>query len=204
MANGQVHKVTQETATTKVSVSIRVTLAETSLIDALQIVHVCVLAFYVAGADGCVEIFFYLLDDFFVWKVNLMAKEVEVHVYQHGDQVLSDEAQENFQYGHYTFHEAEDVPPLKWYECSPVVSKRIVLMHLQPESESTLSVMFGGNTYSWRAALNEASVKGAAANLFLLIAFMRVSRLFGSYSSFTPLQGKFCLRKCAVNWSPHR
>ena len=152
MANGQVHKVTQETATTKVSVSIRVTLAEASLIDALQIVHVCVLAFYVAGADGCVENFFYLLDDFFVWKVNLMAKEVEVHVYQHGDQVLSDEAQENFQYEHYTFHEAEDVPPLKWYECSPVVSKRIVLMHLQPESESTLSVMFGGNTYSWRAA----------------------------------------------------
>ena len=92
-----------------------------------------------------------------------MAKEVEIHVYQHGDQVLGDEAQERIQYEHYTFHDSEDVPPLKWYECSPVVSKRIVLMHLQPENESTLSVMWGGNTFSFRAALDEAGVKGGAA-----------------------------------------
>ena len=136
-------------------------------------------AFYVAGADGCVENFFFLLDDFFLWKANQMAKEVEVHVYQHGGQVLGDEAQENFQYEHYTFHEAEDVPPLKWYECSPVVSKRIVLMHLQPETESTLSVMFGGNTYSFRAALDEAGVKGAAANpLLLFCCFVFVWQFF--------------------------
>jgi hypothetical protein len=116
-------------------------------------------SFYVAGAEGCVKNFFLLLDDFFSWKMKAMQKEVEVHIYQHGGQEISDV--DDLEYEHYTLHEADEVLPLKWYECSPVISKRIVMLHLQPESETCVSVLWGGNTWNYRNALDEAGVKGA-------------------------------------------
>ena len=63
-----------------------------------------------------------------------MQKEVEVHIYQHGAQELADV--DGFDYEHYTLHEADEVLPLKWFECSPDITKRIVLLPLQPESET--------------------------------------------------------------------
>lgn len=38
-------------------------------------------AFYVAGSDGCVKNFFMLLDDWFVWKMKAIQKEVEAWAY---------------------------------------------------------------------------------------------------------------------------
>ena len=116
-------------------------------------------AFYVAGANGSVKNLLLLLDDFFSWKMKAMQKEVEVHIYQHGEQELADA--DDFDYEHYTLHEADEVLPLKWYECSPVISKRIVMLHLQPESETCVSVLWGGNTWNFRNALDEAGVRGA-------------------------------------------
>ena len=57
-------------------------------------------------------------------------------------------------------NEAEQMP-LKWYEAQPIVSKKIVVMQLQPESETCLSVLWSGNTCNYRSALDEAGVKGA-------------------------------------------
>ena len=37
-------------------------------------------AFYIAGIDGCVLNFMNLLDDFLVWKVKSLRKEVEARV----------------------------------------------------------------------------------------------------------------------------
>jgi hypothetical protein len=74
--------------------------------------------------------------------MKAMQKEVEVHIYQHGTQELA--GVDEFDYEHYTLHEADEVPPLKWFECSPVISKRIVMLHLQPESETHVSVLWGG------------------------------------------------------------
>ncbi len=72
-----------------------------------------------------------------------MQKEVEVHVYQHGAQEIL--TVDDFGYEHYTLHEADEVLPLKWFECSPVTSKRIVMLHVQPESESCVSVLWSGD-----------------------------------------------------------
>ena len=77
-------------------------------------------AFYVAGAEGSVKNLFLLLDDFFSWKMKAMQKEVEVHIYQHGKQELADT--DDFDYEHYTLHEADEVLPLKWFECSPFIT----------------------------------------------------------------------------------
>ena len=86
-----------------------------------------------------------------------MQKDVDVHVYQHGARVIDTEAIDNFVYEHYTFHGLEDVAPLRWFEASPVMSKRIVFMHVQVESDSTVSVLWGGNTWEYKAALDEAA-----------------------------------------------
>ena len=62
----------------------------------------------------------------------------------------------------YTLHDDEDEQmPLKWYECQPVFSKKIVMMHLQPESETCVSIIWSGNTWNYRNALDEARVPGA-------------------------------------------
>ena len=56
----------------------------------------------------------------------------QVHIYQPGLKEIDDEAIDKFRYENYSLHdEAPDVMPLKWYEAQPVVSKKIVVMHLQ-------------------------------------------------------------------------
>ncbi len=74
-----------------------------------------------------------------------------VHIYQRGEEIDGD-AVEEFAYEHYTLHDAEDQPPLKWYECSPVVGKKIVMMHIQPESETSASALWSSNTWIFRSA----------------------------------------------------
>ena len=85
-----------------------------------------------------------------------------MHIYQAGLKDIDDEAIEKLKYENYTLHENEaEKMPLKWYEAQPVVSKKIVVMHLQPETETCLSVLWSGNTWNYRSALDEAGVKGA-------------------------------------------
>ena len=145
-------------------------------------------AFYVAGnADVAVENFFMLLDDFFTFKSKALAKDIEIHVRPHksaANEVTSDLV-ESLSYEHLTFHEAsaEAKLPLKMFEAQPVVGKRVVTMFLQPESGTHVSVLWGGNTWNFRAALDEAGVKGAPRRIILTIAFvhLNVSRDRGAY-----------------------
>ena len=53
-------------------------------------------------------------------------------------------------YEHYRLHDAEDAPPLKFFDAQPVYGKKAVVVHIQPESETHCSVLFGGNTWSRR------------------------------------------------------
>ena len=56
-----------------------------------------------------------------------------MHIYQAGLNEIDDEAIEKLKYENYTLHEDEaEQLPLKWFEAQPVVSKKIVVMHLQP------------------------------------------------------------------------
>lgn len=103
-------------------------------------------------------------------------------------------------YDHYTLHADIKQMPLKWYECQPVVSNKIVVMHIQsstwwsehmvctiqcfvglvfhlflrvfnnfayvrPESDTLASVIWAGNTWNYRNALDEAGVKGARVDV---------------------------------------
>ena len=47
-------------------------------------------------------------------------------------------------------HDSEDAPPLKFFDAQPVYGKKAVVVHIQPESETQCSVLFGGSTWSRR------------------------------------------------------
>ena len=123
-------------------------------------------AFYVAGNPKvAVENFFMLLDDFFTFKSKSLAKDIEIHVRPHKSaaaEVTSDLV-ESLSYEHLTFHDAttESQLPLKMFEAQPVVEKRVVTMFIQPESGTHVSVLWGGNTWNFRAALDEAGLQGS-------------------------------------------
>ena len=144
---------------------IKLTLADRNDPDKVGFVQWRV-AFYVAGDKAvAVENFFMLLDDFFSFKSKALAKDIEIHVRPHTSaqaEVTSDLV-ESLSYEHLTFHEAvsEAQLPLKMFEAQPVVGKRIVTIFIQPESGTHVSVLFGGNTWNFRSALDEAGVKGA-------------------------------------------
>jgi len=77
-----------------------------------------------------VEVGFWFLHMLLVWGWGLLL--FQVHIYQAGLKELDYEAIEKFKYENYSLHDEEtDVMPLKWYEAQPVVSKKIVVMHLQ-------------------------------------------------------------------------
>ena len=101
-----------------------------------------------AGEEGAVNNFMCLLDDFFVWKIKTTKREtVQILIYQHEEYISVDEVNA-LAYQHYTLHETDQSPPLKWYEMSPVMGKKIVIMHIQLESDISVSVLWSGNTVS--------------------------------------------------------
>ena len=119
-------------------------------------------AFYVAGGDNAVAIYFFLFDDFLVWKAKQIDKNVQVQINQHGEQQITNAFVSDLNYEHYTVLSVSDEElPLKWYECQPVVGKKIVTMTVQVEDENHVSVLFGGNTWAFRQALDEFGVNGA-------------------------------------------
>ena len=115
--------------------------------------------------------------------------EIHVRPHKSAAAEVTSDLVESLSYEHLTFHEAtaESKLPLKMFEAQPVVrpiflnetmlnskggnvnpshfplyevGKRVVTMFIQPESGTHVSVLFGGNTWAFRAALDEAGVKG--------------------------------------------
>ena len=119
-----------------------------------------------AGADGCVKNFFFLFDEWIAWKSKQMAKEIEVHIHQRQGEAEIDNAfvEDELGYEHYTCNEPTETDkplPLLWKECQPCIGKRVVTLHLQIESPTSLSALWSGNTWQFRQRLDEAGVKGA-------------------------------------------
>ena len=59
----------------------------------------------------------------------------QVHIFQGGLREVDDEAIGKLTYKHFNLHDEDAEMPLKWYECQPVVSKKLVVMHVQPSSQ---------------------------------------------------------------------
>ena len=91
-----------------------------------------------------------------------MAKEVEIHLYAHlsVDELTEEKIQEELSLT-YIVHEPASELPLKWNHAQPVMGKRVVTITLRCASEDTLRLIWSGNTWAFRDAMDEAGVKGA-------------------------------------------
>ena len=122
-------------------------------------------SFYVAGEDGSLLNFFNLWDDFLIFKSKAMAKDIEAHLWPHSGIGDLEQAKINdLNYEHYTVHEPaqESELPLKWHEAAPVIGKRVATCHLTAASDTHLKLIWSGNTWAFRDAMDEAGIKGAA------------------------------------------
>ncbi len=89
-------------------------------------------------------------------------KTVRVQIHQHGAQYVDDDFVRELNYEHYNLLSmTDDDLPLKWYESQPVIGKKLVSMTLQIEDEKTVSILWGGNTWAFRQALDETGISGA-------------------------------------------
>ena len=81
-------------------------------------------AFYCGGAEGCLENFMALLDDFFVWKTKALAKDVEIHIKPHTSAPeITEDLLEGLAYEHYTHYAPASKLSLKLFQCQPVIGK---------------------------------------------------------------------------------
>ena len=123
-------------------------------------------AWHVAGEDGdCVLNFLALWDDFMVSKSKAMAKDIECHFHPHkGVDCLEQSKVDGMNYEHYTLHDqAEECElPLKFYEAAPCIGKRVLTCHLTAENETELKIIWSGNTWAFRDAMDEYGIKGLA------------------------------------------
>ena len=67
---------------------------------------------------------------------------------------------DDWQYEHYSVAEPASSLPLLYFHAQPCVGKRIVCLHIQIESETTLSMVITGNTWAFRSRLDAHGVQG--------------------------------------------
>ncbi len=72
--------------------------------------------------------------------------KLEVQIHQHGEAKITNTFASDLNYEHYTVLSvsSDEVLPLRWYECQPVIGKKIVTMVIQVEDEKHVSVLWGG------------------------------------------------------------
>ena len=123
-------------------------------------------AFYVAGSTSGevnpVTNFFYLFDQFLVFKRKQMAREegLQIQVHPHIDVADLSTIEDDLESEHYTFNAPSKTLPLGVFDCQPCVGKKIVTMHIQPQSETHLSVLFEGATWPYRSRMDAHGVTG--------------------------------------------
>ena len=120
------------------------------------------LAVYVPGGEDALNNFMFLLDEFFVHKSDSMARETpfEVHLHPHKLVNIAD-CWDELAYERYTLEEPSDKLPLSIFEAQPVARKRIVALHIQPETSDAMSILVTGDTWNFRSRLDAHGVAGA-------------------------------------------
>ena len=144
-------------------------------------------AWYVAGEDGdCVLNFLALWDDFMVSKSKAMAKDIECHFHPHkGFDCLEQSKVDDMNYEHYTLHDPaeESELPLKWNEAAPCIGKRVLTCHLTAENETELKLIWSGNTWAFRDAMDEYGIKGLAFSCARVCCSCALARMLARYSN---------------------
>ena len=119
-------------------------------------------AFYAAGLEEerPLHNFLLLLDDFFKFQAKKIApRRLEIELYPHiGIDIGS--IWNDLEHEPYTCEDPALKPPLGLFEAQPVNGRRVVTCHLQIESDNSLNMLLGGNTWGFRNRLDAHGVTG--------------------------------------------
>ena len=115
--------------------------------------------FYVAGDLKALHNFLILFDGFIAFKAKQMAKTLEVVLHPHSGIDLNP-VWDDLTYENYSLEEPAPSLPLALFSAQPVVGKKVVSLHLQPESSDTMSIIIQGQTWVFRSRCDEHGITG--------------------------------------------
>ena len=115
--------------------------------------------FYVAGDLKAIHNFLILFDGFIAFKAKQMAKTFEVRLHPHKEVDLNP-VWDDLTYEGYLLEEPAASLPLPLFSAQPVIGKKVVCLHLQPESSDTMSIIIQGPTYVFRSRFDEHGITG--------------------------------------------
>ncbi len=137
---------------------IRLVIADANDPDGIGFVQwrVC---FYVAGDLKALHNFLILFDGFIAFKAKQMAKTFEIHLHPHTGIDLNP-VWDDLSYEGYSLEEPALNLPLLLFSAQPVIGKRVVSLHLQPESTDTMSIIIQGQIWAFRTRFDEHGITG--------------------------------------------
>ena len=107
-------------------------------------------AFYCTDALN----FLCLLDGWFQYKAQQIAREQPVQVVLHSHVGIDLSGLDGLSYEHYVINEPAVQLPLHIFDAQPVVGKRITVLHLQISNDSEVDLVITGQTWPFRARLD--------------------------------------------------
>ena len=99
-------------------------------------------------------------------------QDIETHLYPHvGVDEITQAKIDDFNYEHYSLHPPTQGSemPLKFHEAAPCIGKRVATLHLSATSDTELKLIWSGNTWVFRDAMDEHNIKGAAVTFAVLV-----------------------------------
>ena len=103
-------------------------------------------------------------------------QDIETHLYPHiGVDEITQAKVEEFIYEHYTLHppSQESDMPLKFHQAAPCIGKRVATLHLSASSDTEMKLIWSGNTWVFRNAMDEHNIKGTAVTFAALVCHVR-------------------------------
>ena len=92
--------------------------------------------------------------------MDISKKCNKVHINQQSGVGINLADLRGFEYKFYVLNDPCRNLPLKWFECQPPVSRRIVIMIVQVEDDNHINIIWAGNTWAYRGALDAAGIPG--------------------------------------------
>ena len=88
-----------------------------------------------------------------------MAKTFEVHLHPHTEIDLN-QVWDDLTYEGYSLEEPAASLPLPLFSAQPVIGKKVICLHLQPETDDTMSIIIQGKTWIFRSRFDEFGITG--------------------------------------------
>ena len=104
-----------------------------------------------------------VIRDFVAPPSKALSRELEVHLNPHMNVDIAD-VWGDLEYEHYTLEEPAKTLPLGIFEAQPVIGRRIITVHIQPDTSDSFNILIAGNSWNYRTRLDAHGFSGAYFN----------------------------------------